>query len=76
MQSSQRQRDIAVHQKALIALMSKWLGVAKSKIDLKSGSKSRLKTLAITDDSDELMDFLSNALEQSPKRCPRRSLSS
>ncbi|MCP4937203.1 MAG: DUF167 domain-containing protein [bacterium] len=44
--------------KALIALMSKWLGVAKSKIDLKSGSKSRIKTLAITGDSDELATLI------------------
>ncbi len=44
--------------KALIALVSKWLGVAKSNIDLKSGSKSRLKTLAISGDSDELASML------------------
>ena len=40
--------------KALIALISKWLGIAKSNISLKSGSKSRLKTLAISGEPDEL----------------------
>jgi len=48
--------------KALIALMSKWLGVAKSKINLKSGSKSRLKTLAITGDGDELAALFAEKL--------------
>ncbi len=48
--------------KALITLMSKWLGIAKSNINLKSGSKSRLKTLAITGDSDELALMLGEKL--------------
>ncbi len=44
--------------KALITLMSKWLGITKSNINLKSGSKSRFKTLAITDDSNELATMI------------------
>ena len=48
--------------KALIALVSKWLGVAKSTITLKSGSKSRLKTLAISGDGEELADMVREKL--------------
>jgi uncharacterized protein (TIGR00251 family) len=53
--------------KALIALIAKWLGLAKSEISLKSGSKSRLKTLLINGTTDELLaalDQVVGALEK------------
>lgn len=34
---------------ALIALVAKWLGVPKSSIELASGGKSRVKTLALSE---------------------------
>ena len=40
--------------KALIKLVSTWLGVAKSDISLKRGGKSRLKTLLIKGEGAEL----------------------
>ena len=40
--------------KAAIALLAKWLGVPKSDIELKSGTRSRLKTFLISGSSQEL----------------------
>lgn len=34
---------------ALIALVAKWLGVPKSSVELVSGGKSRIKTLALSE---------------------------
>ena len=48
--------------KALIALCAKWLGVKKSSIEFKSGSKSRLKTLLIAGETDQLEALLQTAL--------------
>ena len=39
---------------ALIALVAKWLRIPKSSIELRSGSKSRVKVLAIKGDFDSL----------------------
>ncbi len=50
--------------KALIKLIAKWLGVAKSDISLKSGSKSRLKTLAIMGNPDDLGHTLQEKTDQ------------
>ncbi len=50
--------------KAIINLLAKWLGLAKSDITLKSGSKSRLKTLAISGQTDELQKAVEQALAQ------------
>ena len=50
--------------KALIALVSKWLGIPKAQIEQKAGSKSRLKTLAVRGDVDELTKALAQALIQ------------
>lgn len=48
--------------KALITLASNWLGVAKSCTSLKSGGKSRLKTLLIRGNAVELVLTLNEAL--------------
>jgi len=54
--------------KALIALASTWLNVAKSGISLKSGSKSRLKTLLIDGNAAELITTLKLVLETAEKQ--------
>ena len=48
--------------KALIALISKWLDVAKSDIALKRGGKSRLKTLSVDGNAHELEATLETKL--------------
>ncbi|MCF6199823.1 MAG: DUF167 family protein [Hyphomicrobiaceae bacterium] len=50
--------------KALMALAGKGLGIAKSLITLKSGSKSRLKTLLIEGNASELAAELDKALAE------------
>lgn len=54
--------------KAIIVLTSAWLGVTKSSISLKSGSKSRLKTLLINGNATELVTALKLALETAEKQ--------
>ncbi len=41
---------------ALLALVADWLGVPKSKVALASGQKSRVKSVAVGGDSDELIE--------------------
>lgn len=48
---------------ALIKLISKWLDHPKSDIELHSGSKSRIKTLKLSGNQDELENKLSTALQ-------------
>ena len=54
--------------KALIALCAKWLGLRKSDIALKSGGKSRLKTLAITGNEDDIIETLQQRLDKQTER--------
>ena len=48
--------------RALIALVAKWLRTAKRDIELKAGSKSRCKTLKISGDADELSALINEKL--------------
>ncbi len=48
---------------ALIKLISKWLKLPKSHIELQSGSKSRIKMLNLSGDQDELQGILNEALD-------------
>jgi uncharacterized protein (TIGR00251 family) len=48
---------------ALIKLVAKWLHIAKSEISLKSGSKSRIKTVEISAPSEETIALLQKQLE-------------
>lgn len=48
---------------ALIAVLAKWLGVAKSRLELVSGSHSRSKTVAITGDPIELSQHIVEQLK-------------
>ena len=43
---------------ALIALVAGWLGVAKSKVSVASGQKSRMKTVRVAGAAPELMEKL------------------
>ena len=43
---------------ALVKLVAKWLHIAKSGVSLKSGSKSRIKTVEITAPSEETIALL------------------
>jgi uncharacterized protein (TIGR00251 family) len=47
---------------ALERLISKWLGVPGSTVTLASGGKSRLKSLAVSGDTDELICLLKKHL--------------
>ena len=47
---------------ALEMLISKWLSVPGSTVTLASGGKSRLKSLAVTGDTDELICLLEERL--------------
>ena len=58
--------------KALIALVGKWLGEAKTLISVKSGSKSRLKTLRIEGDANELAAELDKALSEALAACDKQ----
>lgn len=48
--------------KALLALIAKWMNITKSELTLKSGHKSRLKTISITGNTNELIAMLDQAL--------------
>lgn len=50
--------------KALLALLAKWLGVAKSDVTLASGGKSRLKRVHIAGSSDELIDAVNSRIAE------------
>lgn len=50
--------------KALLALLAKWLGVAKSDVTLASGGKSRLKRVHITGSSDALIDAVNSRIAE------------
>lgn len=58
--------------KALIVLSAKWLGIAKSLITLKSGSKSRLKTLLIEADTKEHTAELNKVLAEALAACDKQ----
>jgi uncharacterized protein len=49
---------------ALTVLIAGWLGVAKSKVTLASGQKSRLKTVAVAGDPAELMEKVKRLLAE------------
>ncbi len=59
--------------KALIVLCAKWLGIAKSHISLKSGSKSRLKTLLIEGDGNEIATLLLDQLDSLDKQAEQQT---
>jgi uncharacterized protein YggU (UPF0235/DUF167 family) len=48
---------------ALVALVAKWLGVAKSSVEVTAGGSSRLKQLAITGAATDLADAFRRRLE-------------
>lgn len=50
--------------KALLELLAKWLGVAKSDVTLVGGGKSRLKRIHIAGSSDELIDAVNSRIAE------------
>lgn len=50
--------------KALLALLARWLGVAKSDATLAGGGKSRLKRVHIAGSSDELIDAVNSRIAE------------
>lgn len=52
---------------ALEKLISKWLGIPGSTVTLASGGKSRLKSLAVSGDTDELICLLEEQLAKLAK---------
>ena len=52
---------------ALIALMAKWLGVPKSRVEIVAGGASRLKQLAIIGDAPDLEDAFRQRLNSAGK---------
>ncbi len=50
--------------KALLEILAKWLGVAKSDVTLVSGGKSRLKRIHIAGSSDELIDAVNSRIAE------------
>lgn len=50
--------------KALLVLLAKWLGVAKSDVTLASGGKSRLKRVHIAGSSDALIDAVNSRIAE------------
>lgn len=50
--------------KALLAILAKWLGVAKSDVTLARGGKSRLKRVHIAGSSDELIDAVNSRIAE------------
>ncbi len=48
--------------KALIKLLSDWLGIAKSSISIASGSRSRLKSVHFSGDEIEIMQTIEQQL--------------
>ena len=49
---------------ALEKLIAKWIGLPKSRVKVITGSKSRIKTLALEGDHDDLATRLKTALDQ------------
>lgn len=49
---------------ALIQLVAKWIGVAKSTVAITSGPKSRIKTLTISGDAAVLTDTISRRIAE------------
>lgn len=50
--------------KALLELLAKWLGIAKSDITLVGGGKSRFKRVHIAGSSDELIDAVNSRIAE------------
>jgi len=50
---------------ALVKLIAKWLGVPRSTVSLASGGKSRLKSIEVRGDADELIGLLEGCLAES-----------
>jgi len=48
---------------ALIQLIAKWLKTPKSKVTIKSGSQSRLKSIEISNPGSETIEHLMNAVD-------------
>ena len=48
--------------RAIALTVAQWLGLAKSRVEVASGSKSRFKTLAITGDAVELERLIETRL--------------
>ncbi len=53
---------------ALVKLIAKWLGVPRSKVSLASGGKSRLKSIEVHGDTDELIGLLDDRLAELDKK--------
>ncbi len=49
---------------ALEKLIAKWLGVPRSTVSLASGGKSRLKSIEVSGDTDELIGLLEESLAE------------
>ena len=52
--------------RALEKIVAKWLGVPRTTVQLVKGSKSRLKTISITGDPEELAARLNTLTESDP----------
>lgn len=50
---------------ALVKLIAKWLGVPRSTVSLASGGKSRLKSIEVRGNEDELIGLLEGCLAES-----------
>ena len=53
---------------ALLAVLAKWLGVPKSRLELASGGKSRNKSVAIAGDPSELAQSIATRLKLGSER--------
>ncbi len=49
---------------AVIKLIAKWLGVPRSMVGLASGGKSRLKSIAVSGDTQELFELIEDRLAE------------
>jgi uncharacterized protein (TIGR00251 family) len=49
---------------AVIKLIAKWLGVPRSMVGLASGGKSRLKSIAVSGDTQELLELIEDRLAE------------
>ncbi|MGO8954109.1 MAG: DUF167 family protein [Rhodomicrobium sp.] len=49
---------------ALILLIARWLGVPKSKVTMAAGQKSRLKSVSVAGDAEDLMQRLGKLLAE------------
>ncbi len=53
---------------ALVKLIAKWLGVPRSTVSLASGGKSRLKSIEVRGNADELINLLEESLAELDKK--------